>query len=93
MVDQTVKVAIQITSHLQGKMHIQTNPYFAYSTDKTVANAFRKTVYIPGRFLHSDIVQASSTSSKSLRLTGTVLESASRFPALGKVCWLVAHYN
>ncbi|GAM36139.1 transaldolase [Talaromyces pinophilus] len=37
----TVKVAIQITPHLQGKMHIQTNPYYAYSTDKTIANAFR----------------------------------------------------
>jgi transaldolase len=55
MVDQTVKVAIQITPHLQGKMHIQTNPYYAYSTDKTIANAFRKSVRIPRRFLHSNI--------------------------------------
>ncbi|EED18057.1 transaldolase, putative [Talaromyces stipitatus ATCC 10500] len=37
----TVKVAIQVTTHLQGKMHIQTNPYYAYSTEKTIANAFR----------------------------------------------------
>lgn len=39
--DQTVKVAIKITPYLRGKMHIQTNPYYAYSTDKTIANAFR----------------------------------------------------
>ncbi|KUL84980.1 hypothetical protein ZTR_07860 [Talaromyces verruculosus] len=45
----TVKVAIQITPHLQGKMHIQTNPYYAYSTDKTVANAFR-IVYLFNEF-------------------------------------------
>lgn len=55
VVAQTVKVAIQITPHLHGKMHIQTNPYYAYSTDKTVANAFRKNSHIPGNLLRSDM--------------------------------------
>lgn len=74
-------------------MHIQTNPYYAYSTDKTVANAFRKSIHIAERFLHSDNLQALSTSSKSSPLIGTALEFASRYPALGKVCWLVARCN
>lgn len=48
-------MAIQITPYLQGKMYIQTNLYYAYLTDKTVANAFYKTIYISRIFLYSDI--------------------------------------
>ncbi|KAH8702264.1 putative transaldolase [Talaromyces proteolyticus] len=37
----TVKLAIQVTPYLRGRVHVQTNPYYAYSTEKTIANAFR----------------------------------------------------
>jgi transaldolase len=37
-----VKLALKIAPYLRGKLHVQTNPYYAYSTDKTVANASRE---------------------------------------------------
>ncbi|KAL4740030.1 hypothetical protein BDV11DRAFT_214767 [Aspergillus similis] len=37
----TVKLALKIIPHLRGYVHVQTNPYYSYSTEKTVANAFR----------------------------------------------------
>ncbi|KAL1991908.1 hypothetical protein VTN49DRAFT_5216 [Thermomyces lanuginosus] len=37
----TVKLALKITPYIQGRIHLQTNPYYAYSTQKTVANAAR----------------------------------------------------
>ncbi|KAL2833495.1 hypothetical protein BJY01DRAFT_225188 [Aspergillus pseudoustus] len=36
-----VKLALKIAPHIRGYVHIQTNPYESYSTEKTVANAFR----------------------------------------------------
>ncbi|KAL5051166.1 hypothetical protein BDW71DRAFT_172427 [Aspergillus fruticulosus] len=37
----TVKLALKIVPHIRGYVHVQTNPYNSYSTEKTVANAFR----------------------------------------------------
>lgn len=34
-----VKLAIKIAPHIHGHVHIQTNPYFSYSTEKTIVNA------------------------------------------------------
>ncbi|CEL04240.1 Putative Transaldolase [Aspergillus calidoustus] len=36
-----VKLALKIAPHIRGYVHIQTNPYESYSTERTVANAFR----------------------------------------------------
>ncbi|KAL3458573.1 hypothetical protein BJX64DRAFT_266440 [Aspergillus heterothallicus] len=36
-----VKLALKISPHIRGYVHIQTNPYESYSTEKTIANAFR----------------------------------------------------
>ncbi|KAI9374487.1 hypothetical protein BJX61DRAFT_532333 [Aspergillus egyptiacus] len=36
-----VKLALEIAPHIQGYVHVQTNPYQSYSVEKTVANAFR----------------------------------------------------
>ncbi|KAL2824037.1 hypothetical protein BDW59DRAFT_162808 [Aspergillus cavernicola] len=38
-----VKLMLRIVPHIRGYVHIQTNPYQSYSTEKTVANAFRIT--------------------------------------------------
>lgn len=34
-----VKLAIKIAPHIRGHVHIQTNPYYSYSTEKTIVNA------------------------------------------------------
>ncbi|KKK13382.1 hypothetical protein P175DRAFT_0512011 [Aspergillus ochraceoroseus IBT 24754] len=36
-----VKLALKIAPHIRGYVHIQTDPYQSYSTEKTVANALR----------------------------------------------------
>ncbi|KAL4917990.1 hypothetical protein BDW62DRAFT_182753 [Aspergillus aurantiobrunneus] len=36
-----VKLALKVVPHINGYIHIQTNPNYAYETDKTIANAFR----------------------------------------------------
>ncbi|RDW61848.1 transaldolase family protein [Aspergillus mulundensis] len=36
-----VKLALKILPHIHGHVHIQTNPNYSYSTEKTIANAFR----------------------------------------------------
>ncbi|KAL1970896.1 hypothetical protein VTN77DRAFT_2730 [Rasamsonia byssochlamydoides] len=36
-----VKLALKMVPNISGRVHVQTNPYYAYSTEKTVANAFR----------------------------------------------------
>ncbi|KAL1998475.1 hypothetical protein VTN02DRAFT_6097 [Thermoascus thermophilus] len=38
-----VSLALKMAPHLRGRVHLQTNPYYAYSTEKTVANALRIT--------------------------------------------------
>lgn len=37
-----VKLALKMVTNISGRVHVQTNPYYSYSTEKTVANAFRK---------------------------------------------------
>lgn len=34
-----VKLALKIAPHISGHVHIQTNPYYSYSTEQTVINA------------------------------------------------------
>ncbi|KAI9930097.1 hypothetical protein ASPWEDRAFT_179461 [Aspergillus wentii DTO 134E9] len=36
-----VKLALKISPHIHGHVHIQTNPYYSYSTEKTIVNALR----------------------------------------------------
>ncbi|KAI9045407.1 transaldolase family protein [Aspergillus affinis] len=36
-----VKLALKIAPHIRGHVHIQTNPYYSYSTEKTIVNALR----------------------------------------------------
>ncbi|OJJ80652.1 transaldolase family protein [Aspergillus glaucus CBS 516.65] len=36
-----VKLALKIHPHITGHVHIQTNPYYSYSTEKTIVNALR----------------------------------------------------
>ncbi|KAL4805940.1 hypothetical protein BDV18DRAFT_14873 [Aspergillus unguis] len=38
---QIVRLALKIAPHIQGFVHVQTNPDYAESTEKTIANAFR----------------------------------------------------
>ncbi|RAH71809.1 transaldolase [Aspergillus aculeatinus CBS 121060] len=37
----TIKLALKIAPHITGYIHIQTNPYYSYSTTKTFTNAWR----------------------------------------------------
>jgi transaldolase len=34
-----VRLALRIAPHIGGRVHIQTNPYYSYSTEKTIVNA------------------------------------------------------
>ncbi|KAJ6107636.1 hypothetical protein N7523_008959 [Penicillium sp. IBT 18751x] len=36
-----VRLAIAMAKHIRGLVHVQTNPYYSYSTEKTVINALR----------------------------------------------------
>ncbi|RHZ68960.1 hypothetical protein CDV55_104920 [Aspergillus turcosus] len=36
-----VRLALRIAPHLAGRVHIQTNPYYSYSTERTIVNALR----------------------------------------------------
>lgn len=36
-----VHLAVAMAKHIRGNVHVQTNPYSAYSTEETVANAIR----------------------------------------------------
>ncbi|KAF7592059.1 hypothetical protein BBP40_000724 [Aspergillus hancockii] len=36
-----VKLALRIAPHIRGHVHIQTNPYYSYSVEKTIVNALR----------------------------------------------------
>lgn len=38
---QMVRLAVAIAKHIRGSVHVQTNPYYSYSTEKTVINALR----------------------------------------------------
>lgn len=38
-----VKLALRIVPHLKGYSHIQTNPKYSYSKQKTIENGQRKT--------------------------------------------------
>ncbi|KAL4993725.1 hypothetical protein BDV10DRAFT_198094 [Aspergillus recurvatus] len=44
----TVKLTLKIVPHIRGYVHVQTNPYYSYSTEKTVANAFSDSLTILG---------------------------------------------
>lgn len=41
-----VKLALRIAPHINGHVHIQTNPYYSYSVEKTTVNALSKTLSI-----------------------------------------------
>ncbi|GAD91994.1 transaldolase [Paecilomyces variotii No. 5] len=41
-----VRLALKIVPHISGRVHIQTNPYYSYSTEKTVLNALSTTNWI-----------------------------------------------
>ncbi|THD00433.1 hypothetical protein EYZ11_000160 [Aspergillus tanneri] len=34
-----VRLALKIAPHIRGNVHVQTNPYYSYSTEKTIENA------------------------------------------------------
>ncbi|KAJ5689385.1 hypothetical protein N7462_003777 [Penicillium macrosclerotiorum] len=36
-----VRLAVTMASQIQGRVHVQTNPYYSYSAEKTVVNALR----------------------------------------------------
>ncbi|KAB8076452.1 transaldolase [Aspergillus leporis] len=36
-----VKLSLRIAPHIRGYVHIQTNPYYSYSVEKTIVNALR----------------------------------------------------
>ncbi|KAF9894880.1 hypothetical protein FE257_004501 [Aspergillus nanangensis] len=36
-----VKLALKIAPHIHGHVHIQTNPYYSYTVEKTIVNALR----------------------------------------------------
>lgn len=36
-----VRMAVGMAKHVRGLVHVQTNPYYSYSTEKTVVNALR----------------------------------------------------
>ncbi|PYH92225.1 transaldolase [Aspergillus ellipticus CBS 707.79] len=36
-----ISLSLKIAPHITGYIHIQTNPYYSYSTEKTIANALR----------------------------------------------------
>lgn len=36
-----VRLAIEMMKHIRGRVHVQTNPYYSYSSEKTVINALR----------------------------------------------------
>lgn len=38
---QMVRMAVGMAQHIRGLVHVQTNPYYSYSTEKTVVNALR----------------------------------------------------
>jgi len=42
-----VRIAVDMAKHIRGNVHVQTNPYSAYSTEETVANAIRTLTAIP----------------------------------------------
>lgn len=42
-----VKLALRIAPHITGHVHIQTNPYYSFSTEKTIVNALRTPFSFP----------------------------------------------
>ncbi|CAG7925517.1 unnamed protein product [Penicillium olsonii] len=39
--NQMVRMAVGMAQHIRGLVHVQTNPYYSYSAEKTVVNALR----------------------------------------------------
>lgn len=39
MMSQMVKLQFEISHHVTGFVHVQTNPYYSYDTEKTVKGA------------------------------------------------------
>ncbi|CDM35867.1 hypothetical protein DTO013E5_5382 [Penicillium roqueforti] len=37
----TVRLAVGMAKHIRGRVHVQVNPYYSYSSEKIAANAFR----------------------------------------------------
>lgn len=37
-----VRLAVAMARQIRGRVHVQTNPYYSYSSEKTVINALRK---------------------------------------------------
>jgi hypothetical protein len=44
---QMVRLAVDMAKHIRGNVHVQTNPFSAYSAEETVANAIRMLTSIP----------------------------------------------
>lgn len=42
-----VRLAVDMAKYIRGNVHVQTNPYSAYSTEEAVANAIRMLTGIP----------------------------------------------
>jgi transaldolase len=36
-----VKLALEMARHIRGRVHVQVNPYYSYSTEKIIVNALR----------------------------------------------------
>ncbi|CAG8895735.1 unnamed protein product [Penicillium egyptiacum] len=36
-----VRLALEMAKHISGRVHVQVNPYYSYSTEKIIVNAFR----------------------------------------------------
>lgn len=42
-----VRLAVGMAKYIRGLVHVQTNPYYSYSSEKTVVNALRMLTSIP----------------------------------------------
>ncbi|GAQ39636.1 transaldolase [Aspergillus niger] len=40
-----ISLSLRIAPHITGHIHIQTNPYYSYSTEKTIVNALRTSIH------------------------------------------------
>lgn len=78
-----VRLASNIAQHITGHVHIQTNPYYSYSVEKTIVNALSNTPDLPTKPL-IDTVQESSNSSNTSSLDSINPESVSRYLVPGK---------
>lgn len=85
-----VRLAVAMAKQIKGLVHVQTNPYYSYSSEKTVINALRMffnclledRLWPPGRIV--DIEQESYSFSNTFNLDLMYHASLSRSRVLGK---------